>query len=742
MLHRRGFKDSCMTQLSPTCIVEEASYYPTMIGPAFVGSGAMGVGIDASGLQTTDSRIAEGFGLPSDADDLYIFRHGLLSTDLGQPYNFLPLGHLAWSLRFDETTIDASNLHWQAKLWRRTIDLATATVETEMVVGERFRVRIRCFTPFGQNALAIEIGIRPYDRRNQPTTNVTRIAFKVGLNLTQRRGQPIFDSIVFADDGACELHAANGYRDTSLRYRWHHDEHMCAANSETCYGLSADVEVGNDETMLHCLIDLDASQASTSCDFVTLADEHKRDWAGYWSQVARIDIGDVDREFLFNNSLYLLRCGHEYRLGGTSGMLINHPAWWYACMFWDMQFICDGLLHANASHFVRDFVEWLSRVMRPTGRPFPWMMIHDGATPVNEADDAGIVVNLALAMTALRAHHELADDELFTRAIWPICDRVCEFIANGLFSFENGHYILGTPCGHDVSSMSESLVNETYTAVWSLTILARSLALAEAHTLSPSWKSLATEILAKVQIEATDEHYLHARNMSIGEFSYASWLPSLLYPTEALRFLDRDRFERTRALGSFSEIYMQKQGDFQPWSCFWNACSDLRRNDKEAAAELIDAGCEHVYGPGYFCEVGPCQWGLGTIPPYATAFGSYLTATCEQLVAGSFWSRELSLFTNLPEAWLARTIRVDRVSSTHGVLVSAMISPDELAATFSGVGSVEARMCVPKNLRSREFVVRVNGRPLLSPTIVDSGAIVLAKLMLTSSVATITMSAE
>jgi hypothetical protein len=733
-----------MTQLSPTCIVEESSAYPVMIAPAFVGSGSMGVGIDASGLQVTDSRIAEGFGLPSDADDLYVFRHGLLSSDLGQPYNLLPLGHLTWSLQVGQVAIDASNLHWQARLWRRTIDLASAGVETEMVVDHRIRVRIRCFAPFGQNAVAIEIGLKGYDRRNQPIAEATPVSLDVGVALRGRRGQTFFDRIEFSDSDACELHAANGYRDTSLRYRWHHGGRMRVKTSEAYYGLVAEANVADDEVVFHCMIDFSASSASSASalDFHAVDRDHRHDWSRFWSQVACIDVGDVEREFLFSKSLYLLRCGHDYRLGGTSGLLINHPAWWYACTFWDMQFICDGLLHANAGQCVRDFVEWLARVVRPTGRPFPWMMIHDGATPVNEADDMGIVVNLAFAMTALRAHNELHDDELFARAIWPICSRVCEFIATALFSREGDHYILGMPCGHDVSSMSESLINETYTAVWSLTILSRTLSLAESHQMTPSWASLAADIVANARIEATDEQYLHARAVSIEEFSYASWLPNLLYPTEALRFLDRDRYRRTRALGSFPNIYVQKQGNFQPWGYFWNACSDLRCDDGESAAQLIDAGCEHVYGPGYFCEVGPCQWGLGTIPPYPTACGAYLTATCEQLVCGDFWSGGVSLFVHLPKAWLTRTICVERIRSGTGVCVSATMSPQRLSATLVGRGDVNVRVRIPAELHVGTCVVRVNGVPLASPTWLVDDAIVAVKLSLTLSETSLTLSAE
>jgi len=201
--------------------------------------------------------------------------------------------------------------------------------------------------------------------------------------------------------------------------------------------------------------------------------------------------------------------------------------------------------------------------------------------------------------------------------------------------------------------------------------------------------------------------------MRVEDFNFASWLPNLLYPTEGLPFLDPERYRRTRAIGSFPELYMQKQGDFQPWGYFWGACSDFRRGDKESAHQLIHDGLQHVYGPGYFCEVGPCQWGGGTIPPYPTPHGAYLTAASEQLLLGSYWENEIGLFTNLPDAWRDRTIHFERLHSGTGVEATATYTQTSLTAVLKGQGRYRIRCRIPSLLDGQSVQIKIDGKTLL-----------------------------
>jgi hypothetical protein len=709
-------------------LVEESTAFPLTIHPAFVGSGVLGMGVDSSGMQTIDSRMANAFGFPSDVDDLYLLHHGYYSSHFGEPFNFMPLGFLSWSLKMDDVTITAENLPRLATLWRRTVDLKTASVETQMLLNNQIRLRIRTFIPFNTDIVVIEIGLKGYDPKNQPITSPHSVEFKVDLSLILRNGKPIYDQVAYNSD-SIEV-TAKGYNDYHLRYRWLGSDEWQVASDDIRYGLSAKVQAGNEEQVLKCALDLNAPKIPAKWDYDTTCNNHCKDWSDFWSQCAKIDVNDVEREFLYMNSLYLLRSGHNYSLGGTSSFLINHQSCWYGCMFWDMQFISDGLIHAGAMELVEQFVRWLAKVVRPQGRPFPWMMIADGATPIPDDQDLGIVVNLALVTAAIRYHNARPDSEFFKAFVWPVCDRVCRYIAQDLFSREGDHYILGQPCGHDVGSMSEALINETYTSVWSVSVLAKCLMLADEYHLDPEWKNTAQDIINRVLIENNGEHYLHSRQLRVQDFNYASWLPNLLYPTDAVPFLDMERFERTRKITSFPELYMQKQGDFQPWGYFWGASSDFRRGDKESGDRLIYEGLEHVYGPGYFCEVGPCQWGSGTIPPYATAHGAYLTAASEQLFFGSYWTREIGIFTNLPADWRERTIRCERLNSGNGVQMTGTYSPDAITATLIGHGVYQVRCLIPRSLRNGTWQVSVN-RQVADAVACENGVEFLLTLELT-----------
>jgi hypothetical protein len=723
MMQRRGFKDSCMTHLGPMKLVEESTAFPLTIHPAFAGSGVLGMGVDASGMQTIDSRMANAFWFPSDTDDLYLLHHGYYSGHLGEPFNFMPLGFLSWSLAMDDLTITAENLPYLGTLWRRSVDLETASIETQMLLNNQIRLRIKTFIPFGTDKVVMEIGMKGHDPKKQPIGSPRSVTFKAGLSLKLRDGKTIYDSVTYREN--CVDVTAKGCGDYHLRYRWFGGDEWRVDGDDTRYGLAANVHAGNDEQVLRCALDLNAWGLPVKWDYAAIWENHCRNWRDYWSRCAKIEVGDVEREFLFANSLYLLRCGHDYRLGGTSSFLVNHQSGWHGCMFWDMQFICDGLIHGGAIELVKDFVQWLARVIRPEGRPFPWMMIGDGTTPVSDDQDLGVVVNLALVTAAIRYDLARPDTEYFKQNVWPVCDRVCRYIVESLFAKEGEYYILGRPCGHDLASMSETLINDTYTAVWAVSVLAKCLLLAADHHCEPDWEKKARDILNHVQFENDGETYLHSRQLRVEDFNYASWLPNLLYPTEADRFLDMERFARTRALASFPELYMQKQGDFQPWGYFWAASSDFRRGDSESAGRLIHDGLEHVYGPGYFCEVGPCQWGAGTLPPYATAHGAYLTAAGEQLLFGSYWTHEIEIFTNLPTDWQGRTIRCERLNSGNGVQMTALYSPDAIDAVLTGRGEYRVRCLIPRSLRLVDWAVAVDGREMTADISEDGEEVTL-----------------
>ena len=122
------FKDSNITRLDAWSLVEESDALPEAAFPAFIGSGKIGIGLDAAGLQSLPDRLGTRYHCTfapwhSTQADLYLFRDGMITEHLWQDEikftefdpespaiaqtahrNLMPLGYLTQSLTFDGQT--------------------------------------------------------------------------------------------------------------------------------------------------------------------------------------------------------------------------------------------------------------------------------------------------------------------------------------------------------------------------------------------------------------------------------------------------------------------------------------------------------------------------------------------------------------------------------------------------------------------------------------------------------------
>ena len=711
-----AFKDSAVTRIDSQQLLEEATILPDHLFPVYLGNGHLGLNLDASGLQTLDSQRLQGWWAGK-GDGNYLFGHGMLSSHLAWTnktydfdYNLMPTGYLDWEMRYGDSVVNRDTLRAKAHVWQRTVALDGSCVETSMLLDMALRLTIRIFIPFASTKIVMCFTAKAYQERNQSIEPPLPFTLTARMNLGLRDGTAIFESVQQEADSVLLRH--HGYEDYRLRYRWSANCPVDLEQSATAYSIVWQGETGDAAATLQCCLDVKAPELAEAIDFSALAVAHQADWSAFWAHSAAVVTGDTRKDFLYANSLHFLRCAHEYGKGGLGASLASHPECWMGCNFWDMQWVCDGLLRANNSALVVEFITYLKRVMRPAGRPFPWMMTYDGRTPVKPEDDQGVVVIDAFATIAIRAYLDTRDEALFTECVWPICDRVCAFLVAEMYTQEGDHYILGTPVAHDVGGMGEALINETYTNVWSTSVLKRALQLARDHHLHPDWAATAAEIVAHPFFESDEEYYQHARGVAIKDFSFASWVPNLLYPTELHGLLDMARFNATREAASFVELYMEKQGDYQPWSYFWTALTDFRRGAVVAAEWHIQEGMALTHGAGYFCECGPFQWGSCGLPPYPAPHGAFLTAISEQFFAGSYWDNTLTLATNFPESWRQQSVHCRHIRSGNGCLLHDFrCAPQQLAAHISGQGRYRLTTLLPSGLTRDTARIEVDGQP-------------------------------
>jgi len=712
-----AFKDSAVTRMDEEHLLEESTALPTTLFPVFIGNGNIGMNLDASGLQTLDSqRLGAWWGAGNDGN--YVFRHGLLSSHLAWKderfpfqYNLMPTGFLDWTLTYGDQTVDSTTLKDRAHVWTRKVDLAGSSVETSMLLGIDLRLTITVFIPFGGTKIIVKFTVKAYDQRNQPIPVAKNFALTVRMRLRLRNGGHIFDEVRYDHDAALVKH--EGYAPYAMRYRWQHDRPVSAIHDAEAYGFTWRDETGNAAATLHACLDVDAPAQAEPFAYAAVRARHDNEWKAFWASAGLVRTGDLRRDFLFANSVHFLRICHEYSQGGLGNGLAAHAECWMGCNFWDMHWLCDGLLRANQPDLVRQFILWLRSVMRPTGRPFPWMMTYDGRTPVKPEEDHGLVVIDAFAMIAIRCYHDSRDESLFHDCVWPILDAVCGYLVADIFSREGDHFIIGKPLGHDVGGMAEALVNDTYTNVWSTSILRRSLQLARAHGLAPAWAPTADAIIAAIHIEGDETHFHQARGMKAEDFSFASWVPNLLYPTEMQPFLDGGKVRATREDHPFNDLYMEKQGDYQPWSYFWTALTDLRRGAADAAEQHIQDGMQFTHAAGYFCECGPWQWGSCGLAPYPTPHGAFLTAVSEQIFSGSYWDDSLQLCTGLPSTLKHRAVQAANLRSGNGCLLEKLsYSPERIEAHLSGLGRRHVVCILPPGLSTaKSRALRVDGQP-------------------------------
>jgi hypothetical protein len=202
------FRQSAVSALTRDTITEEADRLPLDIYPALIGSGELGLGLDATGLQGLNARTRQYrdtaslmFNGTATQDDLCLRRdgacsqHDLACEPLWNPatnYLLLPCGWLDYTLTIDGDTYSTARLAAEGTRWRRTFSPLTGMVET------RFRL--------GQVEIAWQAGLAP-DRVEVELLceaavldgRARRIGLEVRCHQTTRGGTPLATGGMAAD---------------------------------------------------------------------------------------------------------------------------------------------------------------------------------------------------------------------------------------------------------------------------------------------------------------------------------------------------------------------------------------------------------------------------------------------------------------------------------------------------------------------------------------------------------------
>lgn len=720
------FKDSQVTRLDAWSTVEEADALPAVAFPAFVGTGRLGIGLDAGGLQSLPDRLGAHYNtyfppFHVTQSDLYVLREGMLSTHLWDNEiastgkqrpaefeipttrrNFLPLGFLDQEMSWGGNSYAGDDLRKVACLWRRETSLRQATVRTSYSLAHAFaplpapqplQVTVEVFAPFGGETVFVKLA------RTPAATGDGDFRWTVRLPFRTRHGLPLFQpgaaeagthtilarvaadapcrpieeyAVVYgiAADGMTVQTDGDGWSATmsgplrSPQSAWLRLEFRRFAGTE-CAGAAACRDALEPEL---ARFDAGAYAAARAA--------HLAEFADFWQRTADIAVDGDDafetrRRFLLHMTEYLLRCGNDHGLGGTVQFLLMHQNGWNACNFHDHHYIVDGLARANLWDAAAAHGRWMRRVMRPEGRPFPWMLTYDGAPLIPPEQDRAPMSDANRALLAARLYEYAgAGREAYLRdVVYPIVRTVANHGTDEWFREQDGEIVFRA-VENDVMHETPH-ENEAGTVIMYLTVLRKAIAYSARLGVDADRRAQWQKIVDTVQIAQDGGRYLPWRGAP-PDAATTCWFDMGYYLAEAQEYLDAATFRRTR------DRDMRWSPCNIAWLNFGAAASEIRLGRPDRAEQLcVDSLENRVHGPGYFEEVVPN--GISSLPPFETAHGAHLTAACEQIVLPDFWRPRVFIGRGMPSRWRNRCVRFHGLRALGGMLISGTSEPRRLA---------------------------------------------------------------
>ena len=734
------FKDSSVTKLDAWSTTEEADAIPALCYPAFVGTGKLGVGLDAAGLQSLPDVLGEHYNSPVKPfhitqADLYVLREGMISAHLWDDEilytgckppaeharresqrNFMPLGYLTHTFEYDgegmngldwipqRVRIEGGDVRRHACYWRRDWDLRSGVVRTSYDLGmrQRFRVAMEAFAPHGGESVYLKL------TRGAMAGGSGACAWSVSLQLATRHGIALFDQPGAVQPG----------RRTILARIDRASAHTPAEPYAVVYGAAAagmDIVASSDGWTATLRGDLREDQTAwLRLDFRRHAgDEIARapacrdtleaelaaftreaweqasrknlaDYAAFWAQTADIAVEPADafetrRRFLLHRSEHLVHCGNDHAMGGTAQFLINHQNGWRACNFHDHHYIMDGAARTNLWREAESHAHWLRQIMHAGGRPFPWMMTYDGFATVPAEIDRAPMSDANRALLAMRVY-ELAGtgrERLLRETVYPIVRAVAEHGAADWFYEQDGR-MLFRAVENDVMH-DVARISESGTLMMYVTVLRKAIAYSEQLGIDPQRCAAWRRIVEAVRFDRTPNGCYRAWFGAPDDARGNTFFVNAAYIAEGHEYMDRATFRHTRDFGE-----RVVSCNF-PWINSAAVSSEIRLGRPDRAEQfMVDSLENGVHGPGYFEECTPT--GLAALPPFATAHGSYLTACCEQVVLPDFWHPRVYIGCGLPSRLRNTRVSFANLRALAGLLVSGTSEPRRLAVDLHHTG--------------------------------------------------------
>lgn len=692
------FKDSCVSKISDFSVFEESTAIPANIFPVYIGTGNTVMSIDASGLQGLNNRVQRPFGSLGDGGDMYVVSHGMVSDVITED-NAHPYGYFTWEMFFWDNIIDHSNLEDVGGVWKRKLYLDQGRVVTSMILMRSIKLELDVTAPLGSDAVVIKVRIKAHDNSGQRRNVNIPLKFKINLNMKTRQGVPTYEGFDFKDNTVSVSY--KGAEDYNYKISTISDGISEFENG--VLSVLCDMTLTDDFTETAVVYNFSDKETGDISDLLINNIISRKE---KFAALASFSGLDEVSSYLYNNNLYLLMSCCESKKGFPIGFPFFFPFCWKCSNFWDTTFVMDGLMRIGSKQDADNFIEFLFKNMNDEGAPFPWMFIYNGKA--THPSDMAPLVMCAHAMTAIRYYEYFNDAERFIAYCYPIIKRVCDFFLQNMFSKnEAGKWILSVPVSNDVVDEKAVEINQTHTLLWCLTIIKKCCEYEKLFF--DTENMLYGDVVENYYIESDENEYYHSKDIKASEHHCASWIPFLLFPTEAMPFVDMDLLEKTRKKYSWDELYMDKQGCYQPWTELIQAVSDIRLGDNEEAYRLFKLALSHTFGVGYFSEIGPQQETVG-LPPYISATGSFLNFITSYYIGTDIWDGHLEVFTAVSNEDYGKKLSFNNVVCTGDIVASGYMDRGRF-----GLSLISQKPCglsikckMPKDIDADDLQVLVN----------------------------------
>lgn len=699
-----SFKDSCVTEFTPFSVTEESTRVPENNFPVYIGSGNTVMSVDSSGLQSLNHGVQHAFGSMPHAGDMYIVSHGMISDHI-DPMNVLPYGYFTWDMDLEGIRVTPECLVETASNFTRKLFLDQGRVVTRLLIESAATVKFDLCMPFAENCLIIKVNVKGYDFENKPISPARTGRMSIRLHLLSREGKKLYDQASLSNSALAV--SVRGLEDYQYTIKADADTQVDFCFADGVFSADFAIEAGNIEKEYTVLYDFDGKWSIA--DVPMLYQQNLALRQEEYRQLASLEGLDPKEEFLYHNSQYLLMSGFDFRKGLPIGMPFYFPWCWKASTFWDSHFVMDGLMRIGGRKQADAFLKFLFNAMKPEGKPFSWMFNYKAVSTVDDEHDIAPLVLCAHSMTAIKHYEYFRDQKMLSEIIYPIVERVSQYAAAHLYTKEDEKWILSVPVSNDVVEDQAQEVNQTFTTLWFLVIFQKTLEFQK--LLGIEQDPLLQDIVNNHKIEQDDREYYHCKGQTAAQSTGASWIPFLCYPTEAMPFIHMELFDKTREKYSFEKLYWERQGSYQPWTEFMQANSDFRRGASEEGFRLRQLGMSHVFGTGFFSEIGPRQQTVG-LPPYISAHGTFLSSLVYQFIRTSIWKNTIEIFADIPKYYANRRLKLTGI-----ICCGARISEAEITSVQTRIIMEPAeipeklQLCikVPFAVVSEQIQVKING---------------------------------